>query len=133
MSLVAAVLARGRAAAEKLMVDACTIKRPTGTTTDPDTADVVTSYTTLYTNQKCRIQSRGQWGERRDVGQDSLVMQTIEVQLPITVANLAVGDVITITAATFDPALVGRELQLKDLNSETHATCRRVMATELTG
>lgn len=129
----ASILARGRIAAELGMTDECVIKRPGGKDTDPDSGDVVTTYTTLYTGQKCRVQSRGQWGERRDVGQDSVVMQTIEVQLPITVTNLQVGDVITITAATFDPLLVGRELQLKDLNSESHATCRRVMATELTG
>lgn len=127
------ILARGRAAAEVGMVDTCTIKRPTGKATDPDTGDVVTVYTTLYSGQKCRVQTRGQWGERRDVGQDSVVMQTIEIQLPITVVDLQVGDVLTITAATHDPLLVGRELQLKDLNSETHATARRVMGTELTG
>jgi len=133
MSIVAAVLARGRAAAEALMDDECTIKRPTGKTTDPTTGQVVTTYTTLYTTQKCRVQYRGQWGERRDTGQDAVVMQTIEIQLPITVTDLAVGDTITITATTFDPVLVGRELLLKDINADTHATMRRVMGTELTG
>lgn len=127
------ILARGRAAAELGMVDTCTIKRPTGKATDPDTGQVVTTYDVTYTGQKCRVQSRGQWGERRDVGQNSVVMQTIEIQLLITVTNLEVGDVLEITAAQHDPLLVGRELQLKDLNSETHATCRRVMGTELTG
>lgn len=125
-------LARGRQLAESLMVDASNIKRPTGKTTDPDTGEVATTYTTLYTNQKCRVQHRGQWGERRDVGQDSVVMQTVEVKYPITVTGLRPDDVIEFVASAHDPALVGQTLLIKDVPAETHATCRRVMGTELT-
>jgi hypothetical protein len=54
MSATTATL-RGRLAAEANMVDACTIQRVTGTTTNDTTGVVTPTYTTIYSG-KCRMQ-----------------------------------------------------------------------------
>lgn len=115
------------------MVDSCTIRRRTGTTTDLSTGEVTPTYSTLYTTQKCRVQSSGNWGEARDVGEAALVLLMLQVQLPIAVVGLEKGDEITIDASVHDPDLVGRVVRIRDLHHKSHATSRRVMCTEVTG
>lgn len=129
---VATALARGRAAAESLMVDACTIRRRNGGTTDPDTGYPTQPYTDLYAGQ-CRVQQATAQAQREDVGEDRLLLLRLEVQLPMTVVGLEVGDEITITAAAYDPDLVGRVFLVHDLAHKTHATSRRVQCLERTG
>ncbi|GAB3656481.1 DUF6093 family protein [Glycomyces tarimensis] len=129
----ALVLARGRAAAERLMVDRCTIRRRTGETTDRTTGAVVPTYSTLYADQKCRVQTRGYWGEARDIGEAALVLLSVEVQLPMAVTGLQVRDEIVLVSSEHDPDLVGILFRLKDLNHKSHATMRRVLCTEVTG
>lgn len=126
-------LLRGRRLAESLMVDTCTIRRRSGQTQDPDTGVVTPTYTILYSGQKCRVQSRGYWGQRTDVGQNDLILLQLEVQLPIAVTGLRVHDEITVTASVHDPDLVNRRFVLKDEMHKSHATSRRVMCTEITG
>jgi hypothetical protein len=129
----AAALARGRAAAEGLMVDACTITRVTGTTTDPTTGHVTETAAELYVG-KCRVQQGtvGQ-GIRHDTGETSVIVLRLEVQLPMSVVGLAEGDRITITASAHDADLVDRRFRIHDLAHKTHATSRRVQVTEVTG
>jgi hypothetical protein len=123
----------GRRLAESLMVDSCTIRRRTGTTTDPDTGDVTPTFTVLYTGQKCRVQTRGNWGEAKDIGEAALVLLTVEIQLPISVTGVDVRDEVTIDVCANDAELTGREFRVKDLNHKSHATMRRLMGTEVTG
>lgn len=128
------LLARGRARAEALMVDTCTIERPTGTKIrDENTGGFTRVMQPLYTGQRCRVQSRGYWGQRTDVGQADLILLQLEIQLPVSVTGLRVHDVITVTASVNDPDLVGRKFRLKDEMHKSHATSRRVMCTEITG
>lgn len=115
------------------MVDSCTIRRRTGTTTDTTTGAVTPTFSTLYTGQKCRVQSSGNWGEARDVGEAALVLLTLQVQLPVAVTGLEKGDEITIDTSVHDPDLVGRVVRIRDLHHKSHATSRRVMCTEVTG
>jgi hypothetical protein len=129
----AAALARGRAAAQALMVDTCTITRVTGTTTDKDTGVVTETVTEVYTG-RCRVQqgTTGQ-GNRLDPGETSVVLLRLEAQLPMSVVGLAEGDVLTVTASPHDGDLVGRRFRIHDLAHKTHATARRVLVTEVTG
>lgn len=115
------------------MVDSCTVRRRTGETTDLDTGAVTPVYTTVYTGQACRVQTRGYWGEARDVGEAARVILAFEVQFPIAVTDLQTRDEITIDACVNDPDLVGRVLRLKDLAHKSHATSRRVLCQEVTG
>lgn len=127
---VDALLTRGRAAAEALMVDACTIERKTGESTSTTTGAVTPTYTTLYTG-KCRIQQRSTEARVEDNAEQYDRMLRLEVQLPMAVTGLKVDDRVTVTASVYDADLVGRQVWIRHLFHKTHATARRVVAEEL--
>lgn len=124
------VLARGRTAAELGMRDTCTVGREGDPVTDAD-GDVTRTSTTLYTG-KCRVQQHQATADRQDIGEDNLLLLRIEVQLPMSVTGLEVGDEITVTASV-DADLVGRVFRIHDLAHKTDATARRVQCVERTG
>jgi hypothetical protein len=128
----ASALARGRAAVEALMVDACTITRVGERDTDTTTGEVTEPVSTLYTGQ-CRVQQAQAQATEETVGEDHLLLLRLEVQLPMSVTGLEVGDLITITASGHDPDLPGRVFRIHDLAHKTHATARRVQCVEKTG
>lgn len=129
---IASALAAGRAAAESLMVDTCTIRRVAGATSDPDTGEETPTYESLYTGN-CRVQQAQAQAQSEDVGEDQLLLLRLEVQLPMSVVGLEVGDHITLTASVHDPDLVDRVFLVHDLAHKTHATARRVQCLERTG
>jgi hypothetical protein len=130
---VDAVLARGRIAAEALMQDACTIIRDAGTTYDPVTGYPTPATTEVYTG-KCRVQlgALGASASSRDVGEAALLLLRLDVQLPMSVAGVRVGDVVEVTASAHDPDLPGRRFRVRDLFHKTHATARRLGCEEIT-
>jgi hypothetical protein len=126
------VLDRGRTGAEAGMVDACTIRRITGESTNPDTGAVVRTYATQYTGE-CRVQQAKAAANQQDAGEDYVLLLRLEVQLPMSVTGLEVGDEITITASAHDADLSDRVFLIRDLAHKTHATSRRVQCIERTG
>lgn len=132
MTALDRLMGRARRAAEHLMVDRCAVKRITGTTTNPDTGATEDAYTTLYADQSCRLQTSGNWGRQAETGQAVLLIQTAQVQFPISVTGLAVNDLIDVTACAHDPEQVGRRLRVRDLPAKSHASSRRVMVEEVT-
>ncbi len=126
----ASVLALGRAAAEAGMVDACTIRRRAGETTDPDTGDVTPDWGDVYAG-KCRVQQSVVQSQQQQPGGDFVLVLRLEIQLPMTVTGLQVGDEVTITASVHDPDLPGRAFRIRDLAHKTEATARRVQAIEI--
>ncbi|MFF0823059.1 DUF6093 family protein [Micromonospora haikouensis] len=130
--MLEAVLARGRAAAEARMRDACRIRRATGETTDDDGNVIRTYGPDLYVG-KCRVQQTSAQAAQEDVGEDFQLMLRLEVHLPMSVTGLEVGDEVTVTASQHDPDLPGRVFLVRDLAHKTHATARRVGVTERTG
>lgn len=113
------------------MVDACSIRRRTGESTDDD-GNVVPTYGEPLYSGKCRIQQPNAQAAQADVGEDYLLLLRIEVQLPMSVTGLEVGDEITVTASRHDPDLPGRVFVVRDLAHKSHATARRVGVTERT-
>ncbi|GAA2696518.1 DUF6093 family protein [Actinoplanes palleronii] len=125
------VLARGRAAAEAGMVDACTIRRRSGETNDANGYTTPT-YLTLYTGP-CRVQQQSSaQAQQQDQGEDYLLMGRLEVQVPMSVVGVQAGDEVVITASANDPDLPGRVLLVHDLAHKTHATARRLGVVERT-
>lgn len=125
------LLIRGRAAAEAGMVDTCQIRRVTAQTTDDLTGEVDKTYADPdpYTG-KCRVQqTRLPSSADHEAGQDTIVLLTLEVQLPMAVTGLQLGDEITVTASQ-DPDLVGRTFLVRALAHKTEATARRVQCRE---
>jgi hypothetical protein len=115
------------------MVDACSIERVTGTTTDRSTGVVDEVTSSIYAG-RCRVQqSKSGEGNRMDPSETSVVLLRLQVQLPMSVVGLAEGDLITVTSSALDADLPGRQFRIHDLAHKTHATSRRVLATEVTG
>lgn len=137
MTRVAGVLARGRRAAESLMVDTCTIKRPDPEAEpgqmDPDTMQYpATDLITVYTGP-CRVQVRAVTATPKDVTVGERVggEQTSELQLPVVGSeDVAVNDVVTIVTAANDASMVGRTYTVTGRHEKTHATARRLALTE---
>lgn len=128
------VLARARVAAEEGMVDTCLVERPReGATTDPATGVITSVRDTIYSGP-CRIQQAAglSGSQQEDVGQANLLMLRLELQLPITAPALKVEDVVTLTASTRDPEMVGREWLVRSLAHKTDASARRVQISERT-
>lgn len=132
MSAVSA-LRRGRAAAERLMVDTCAIQHRTGEVTDPETGVVTPTYTTVYTG-KCRVQRRSDAGSasQADVGEAALLIGHLEVHVPMAVTAVVADDVVTITASVLDPALVGAVYKVRAVPEKSFQTARRLAVIEVT-
>lgn len=129
--MVASALARGRAAAERLMVDQCVVRRVTGTVTDPDTGRVTPTYTSVYEG-RCRVQQQHVQARAVEPGEAHLLMLRLEVHLPMSVTGIAAGDEVAITASAHDPDLAGRTFVVRELAHKTHATARRLGVEERT-
>ncbi|MDP9145658.1 MAG: DUF6093 family protein [Actinomycetota bacterium] len=128
----ASVLARGRAAAQVLMVDTCTIRHQTGTTTSPLDGRTYPQYSTIYTGA-CRVQQALAQGSRVESGEVEPVLLRLEVQLPVVGSEgIARGDLVTIATCAHDGDLVGRVFRVRDLHHATHKTSRRIQCEEAT-
>jgi hypothetical protein len=126
---------RGRAAAIRLMIDACTIKRLSGQSTNLQTAVVTDTYTTLYSG-KCRIQRvRGQrLGSAHPaiIGAAQIYQQPLAVHVPVTVLGIILQDIVTVTASLMEPDLVGRSFWVQVLPPKTLTTAHRYGLQEVT-
>jgi hypothetical protein len=126
------VLARSQAAAQAGRADTCTIQRVTaGGTTDPVTGYPTQAYTQLYSGT-CRVQQHQATADGKNIGEDEVFLLRVEVQLPMSVTGLAVGDLITIVTS-LDADLPGRVFRIHDLAHKTEASARRVQCIERTG
>lgn len=136
MSLALA-LANGRRAAESLMVDSCTLRRKTGEVLDEDPQSptylqMIPTWDVVYTG-KCRVQITASVTREPDAGGREWSVQSLVLQLPVeSSTGVKIDDVATIDAATNDPALAGRELQVVQDFTKTHATSRRLQCEEVT-
>lgn len=128
----ASVLARGRAAAEALMVDACVIRHRTGHVTNPTTGVTTPTYSAVYTGA-CRIQqsAQGTASTPADAGEAHLMLVPLVVQVPMSVIGVAEGDEVTITASVHDADLVGRVFRVRHLAHKSHMTARRLGVEEV--
>lgn len=128
----ATVLARGRAAAERGMVDSVTITRKTGVTTNDLTGAVTPTVDAIY-GGKCRVQQATAQGNRTDAGEVSVIVLGLQLQLPIVGSELvARGDVVVVDACANDSSLVGRTFTVRDLHHKSEATARRLTCEEVT-
>lgn len=126
------VLARGRAAAEAGMVDAVTIRRTTGVSTNDQTGVVTPVQTVIYTG-KARIQQSIAMGQRVESGEASLVVLRLELQLPVATSTAVDrGDIVTVDSAVNDASLPGRTFVIRDLHHKSESTARRMTCEEVT-
>lgn len=112
------------------MVDACTIRRRSGTTVDDNTGEVTATWTDVYAG-KCRVQQRNPIAQQQTPGPDFQLLVQLELQIPVAVTGAQVGDEATITASG-DPELVDEVLIVRDLAAKSEATARRLGVTRRT-
>ena len=136
MAAVDDVLARGRAMAERLMVDTCVIVRVTGSDTDLETGEVVETTEQVYAGP-CRVQQSeatgGATAGDKTVGEAALLMVGRVLQLPVAASvGVRAGDRVTVTACQNDPDLTSRQFVVRAEFAKTHATARRLGIEEVT-
>lgn len=129
---------RGRAAAEALMLDACTVTRATGSVADPETGAITPTFTTIYPTSgvgKCKIQQTAPATGPTVVGEAEVFVGQLQLHLPVTTATAAVapGDLVTITTCNLDASLVGKTFKLRGPPHKSYATARRFPLVEVSG
>jgi hypothetical protein len=125
------VTQRGQAAAEALMLDACTVQHQTGESTDANGV-VTPAYGTAFYTGPCQVQTRTETGQAADVGEAYRIVTRRIVKLPMAVTGVVAGDRIVITAAALDAALAGNVYIARDVEEKTFLTARRVTVLDVT-
>lgn len=129
MSAAEAVLA-GRAAAEALMVDSCTITRPGEVVTDPDTGDVTNSTTIVYAG-RCKVQSKNSATSSPEAGGAVFTVVSRQVHIPANAADVLDGDVVTVTASALNSFTVGKQYRVEGYTPDTFETAARLPVKEI--
>lgn len=113
------------------MVDTCTITRPTGfSTPDPLTGAVTVTGTTLYAG-KCQISTYEAHEQVVSMPGQAMTRQRYVAKVPVGIGPFQIGDVVTITASTFDALLVGRQYSVVAFLHKSIATAQRLQVEEV--
>jgi hypothetical protein len=125
---VESVLARGRAAHERLMLDTVLVERKTLGAFNPTTLEYATTWTTVYTGPADVKVER--MPREADAGQTSTITERYDVKLPFaTGPTVKVEDRIT-TTASLDAHLVGRALFVFAVGLGSRRTAWHVTAVD---
>jgi hypothetical protein len=121
----------GRAAAEALMVDTCVISRrgTTGAFNETTGAYDVGASTEIYAGP-CRVKPRDNADRVVQYGEQAVSFWPYIVSVPMSVTNVGLNDIVTITASELDPALFGLSLRVREVLVGTHLTARRLSCEE---
>lgn len=126
---VATVLERGRAHAVRLMTDACTITRVTGTTI-ANNGDTTPTTSTIYAGP-CRVRPRQTQDRMVEQGGTEVGVGDLVVSVPITATGITPGDIVTVTASTYDETLVDRVMTVLGALHGSQITARRLSCQEV--
>jgi hypothetical protein len=124
-------VADGRSQAEARMLDACTIGDGSAERVWDQTTEryVPAAGSAAYTG-KCRVKSPQVVALTSDAGATEGVVTRLEVHIPADVEGVAVGDIVTVTSAAFNPGLVGRTFRVTSLFHDSQATAQRLECSE---
>lgn len=120
-----------QAEAEAMMVDTCIIDRPGEPVTDPDSGAVTPSHSMVYEG-RCKVQLNTSQAASPEAGGAVFNAQRSRVDLPVGVGPIETRDRIVITAARFNPALVGNVYRVTELFEKSWPTAQRIPVEELT-
>lgn len=132
---VLATLRAGREAAERLMLDRCVVRRPTGEmVTDPDTWELVPEYVVVYDPEvephrgRVKVQSYEAYESTVEVAGGTSIVIRVRCDFPVGAFVAQPGDVVTLLE-TQDPNLAGKHYRLtSQAPFKSHATAYRVLA-----
>ena len=111
------------------MVDACTVSRVTGTSTDPLTGASVPTLEPVYEG-RCKVNTYEPYERNPTVGGGTVTVQRYSVHVPVGSFAPEVGQVVDITSASFDENLAGRSFRVVALLHKTAATAYRLSVEE---
>lgn len=125
-------LQRGRARAESLMIDTCTITRRSGQlATDPVTGKTTAVSIPVYTG-KCKVQSKNGSTASPEAGEHSYTVVSRQVHIPANAADVKDGDLVTITASALNDYSVGKKYVVEGFTPDSYDTAARLPVKELT-
>lgn len=124
----------GRAAAERLMGDACTVRHRTSSTVDSETGVITPTLAVVYSGP-CKIQQSAPAANPSQVGEAAVFIGQLTLHLPVTgdTAAVAPDDLVTITSCLLDASLVGKTFRLRGPAHKSYATARRFLMVETSG
>lgn len=124
---IAATLVKGRTLAESMMVDSCVVERHGEDTWNAADGIYTDGATLVVYNGKCRVRNAQPNPQMADAGEAAWSSDLVYVHLPVTGSEAVKdGDVVRITAAANDSALVDLEAHVTGLHVQTNATARRL-------
>jgi hypothetical protein len=126
---VEGLLGQGRVAAQRLMVDTCTISRTTADTVAAN-GDTTPTVVEVY-DGPCRLRPRATEDRMVEVQGDDVGVAAFVVSLPITATGIQPGDRVEITASALDPDAVGRTLTVLGAITGSQITARRLGCMEV--
>lgn len=129
MSATSATLA-GRAAANALMVDTCTITADVPLVYDEESDTYVTPAGSLRYSGPCKVKPRDNVDRVVEAGAQTVSIWPYVVSIPMSVTTVELDDVITVTACPLDPALVDTRLRVRQATTGTYLTARRLGCEE---
>lgn len=131
MSAVSAIL-MGRRAAERKMVDTCTITRRTGqVVTDPVTGKVTAESIVVYQG-KCEVQSKNSSTSSPEAGEHQFTVVSRQVRIPMGKAVIIDDDLVTLDASRLAPELAGKQYRVEGYTPDSFDTAARLPVKELT-
>lgn len=124
----------GQAAAERLMVDTCTVTRVTapGAPINETTGQYPAASTSSVYAGKCQVQYRDGLARGALAGERDQMIARLIVKVPMSASGFQVDDVVTITATgtDSDTDLASRTFRVAELFHKTYATARRLVVEE---
>lgn len=126
---VATVVKQAQKAAEKLMVDTCTVER-----FDPDNIDPLTgeALRVVVYEGKCRVQvTSAQASTGESIGY-TYTQQDYQLHLPASVESPEVGDVVTLASTPGKPSRAGKQFRVEALFEKTFQSAQRIKITATT-
>ena len=139
MSAEAAVLA-GRAEAESLMLDTCTIDVPGEPVTDTDTGEVTNTSTRIYPTPeqvsagnpgKCKVQSKDSATSNPEAGEATFTVVSRQVHIPANAADVPNGAVVTMVTSRLNSFTVGKQYRVSGFTPDTFDTAARLPVKEI--
>lgn len=129
MSATSITLAAQRAA-ERLMVDTCTIRYTTGFTTNAEGIDSPTYGSPVYSG-KCRVQTKIARVQEANAAEHQFTLQRSELHLPVSAGPVKVNAVVQITSSAVAPHLVGKIYRVAGTQPKTFESAQRVHVEEV--
>lgn len=127
---VASAVARFRAKQAEQFTQTCTIHRPVGEVTyNPDTQQSTQDYELLHTGMACKVAANDRAGEDRQAAETEVRLVDSTIKFPVG-TDVAMDDIVTITASTFHALSVGKQYRISDVDDREWQIARRCTIEE---